>query len=524
MELIGQENHEKDDKIKKIVVIALIISVIALVIVVGLIIYLAYADSQTLKLYVDKVKTPISTDLLKFEETSPDKMYFSIEDIAKIVGYDYYHGDFKRKNEDQDKCYLDNKKEVAGFELGSNQLYKVDPTVTNQDYEWFKMNEPVRLINGKMYVTSKAIETACNVSITYNQDKNRIEILTLPYLAEQYESIAINNYGYSGLDSNFNNQKTILKGMLVIKKQEGKDKFKYGVVSAQDNKQIIGVKYDKIEYIEIANDFYVTSDKKMGISSGENGATKIKLEYDTIKVLDNDLRLYYVKNGNAYGVLNRNGDRVVYLEYNQIGVDTSLFPSNEIKNSMLLFDNCIPVMKNNKWGVFDKNGNVLAETVYDSLGFLRGTSKDSNINNLLVIPSIEGIVICKDGKYGIMNSTGKFLSPIVFDKIYSITNLGEDKYYLEYNGQTYTLEEYLKLSNQSSSTNDTQTGTTGNNSTSNEVDTNTIGSNTIDANTINSNNVDTNTTTDPTVTVPDFMQEVPVQQVQQVPQDLVIMQ
>ena len=165
---------------------------------------------------------------------------------------------------------------------------------------------------------------------------------------------------------------------------------------------------------------------------------------------------------------------MVYLEYEKIGLDLSKFPRSNITNNMLLFDNCIPVIKNGKWGLFDKNGNQILETVYDSIGYIAGTKKDTAENNLAVIPDIEGIVVCKDEKYGIVNSRGKFIAPCSFDKIYSITNLGKDTYYLTYGTQTITLEDYQKLNGNQSSDVPTESTTTDNTTTDTTNTTNTV--------------------------------------------------
>ena len=457
MELIGQEKKDNnDEKIKKILKWSIIFTVIIFFIVLIVMLYFAHLESKQLKLVIDKKRTNIPENLFVFDSNS-NKVYVSIQDIAKMVGYDYYNGDYNQLNEDQSQCYVNNQKEVAGFELGSNKLYKVDPNAEKHDYDWFDLDEPVKTISDKLYVTSDSLQMACNLKFNYNKERNLITISTLPYLVSVIEPTVINNYGFSGLDSEYKSQKAILHDMLVVKRQESKDKFIYGVIT-KDNKQIIGLKYDKIEYIEVANDFYVTTGKKCGIFSNE-GSQKIAPEYDEIKVLDNDTRLYYVKNNNLCGVLDKNGKRIVYIEYNQIGIDSTLFPSNGITNSMFLFDNCIPVMKDNQWGLIDKNGNVIVDVAYDSLGYINGAKKDAKGENLLTIDSIEGIVTCKNNKYGIVNSTGKFIAPVAFDKIYAITNLGEKKVYLEYNGQTLSLEDYLKMSGNDTGT---STQTTGN--------------------------------------------------------------
>ena len=225
MNLMEPETNEKDKKLKKLIVIALIITVIIFFIVLAVMLYYSYLESKQLKLFVDKTRTAIKEDLMVFDNTS-NKIYLSIKDIAAMAGYEYYNGDYKNLTEEQNKCYLNNKKEVAGFELGSNQLYKTDPTENTQDYDWYTLDEPVKIINGKLYATSDAIELACNLSFKYNQEKNRIEIMTLPYLVSLYQAMVINNYGYAGLDETYQNQKAILYNMLVVKKQEDKKTFK----------------------------------------------------------------------------------------------------------------------------------------------------------------------------------------------------------------------------------------------------------------------------------------------------------
>lgn len=448
MNLIGQEYEEKDKKIKKIIKISIIVAVIALFMVLAVYMYIYYLDSQTLKMSIDGQKTAITEDMFVIDETG--NVYISIKDFAPIVGYEYYQGEYGEYTEDSSKCYLTNKKEIAGFELGSNKIYKLDASVQDANYEWYEIKDPVKLLNGKLYCLPDGIQIACNLQFKYDIDNNRIKITTLEKLVSYYQEVAINQYGYAGIDTAYANQKALLYNMMIVKKTEtdsngkvSKDKFKYGVITI-DNKNIIGTKYDNIQFTEVTQEFFVTDSKKVGILSSE-GAKTIEPSYDEIQLLDNELRLYYVRNGQMKGVLDKTGKRIVYIEYSQIGVNTKLFEGNDITNNMLLFENCIPVMKNEKWGMFDKNGNQLLDIIYDSLGYVAGTSRDTVENNLLVIPEIEGIVVCKDEKYGIVNSIGKFIAPCAFDKIYSITNQGKDTYYLTYGTQTMTLEEYQKL-------------------------------------------------------------------------------
>ena len=467
MKLVGEGLDEKTERTKKIIKISIILAVILFFIVLAIMLYYNYVESQTFKLYVNRERMEIPENLFSFDQTSGE-IYVSIEELAKIAGYEYYRGDYNTLTEENNKCYVNNKKEVAGFESGTNQMYKADPTSNSTDYDWYTMSEPARTINGKIYVDSEDAGIGLNMRITYNQEYNRIEMVTLDYLVSYYESVVTSNYGYAGVAQEFKNQKALLYNLIVVRKQEAKDQYKYGVITV-DNKDVIGARYDEIEFIEVSKDFYVTTNKKVGILSSE-GAQKIEPNYDDIKILDNNLRLYYVKNGEYYGVLDRNGKRVVYIEYEKIGVDTSQFKNNGIKNSMLLFDNCIPVMKGKKWGAFDVNGNQIIETVYDSFGCINSSQKDTTRNNVLIIPEVEGIVVCRDNKYGIIDATGKYIAPCAFNSIYSITNLGQDTYYLDYNGQQITISDYVKLnqsqeSDQNNTTNTIQpnnTNTVGN--------------------------------------------------------------
>lgn len=94
---------------------------------------------------------------------------------------------------------------------------------------------------------------------------------------------------------------------------------------------------------------------------------------------------------------------------------------------------------------------------YDELGYVEKVAQkvdskknqqvtvaEKSINNVIVIPSIEGIVVGKDSKYGIVNKIGKVIIPCEFDKIYSITNEGEDEIYLEKGNRVYELMDYLR--------------------------------------------------------------------------------
>lgn len=239
------------------------------------------------------------------------------------------------------------------------------------------------------------------------------------------------------------------------------------------------------------------------------GATKIQPNYDDIKQIDKDLNLYLVKNNNKYGVINENGNIVIFLEYDNIGIDLAQFASNQIKNQYVLFDNCIPVQRDKKWGFFDKTGKQIIPVEYDGLGCIVGTQNSRTANNLLIIPEYEAIVVEKDKKYGIIDSVGKKLIDCALDAIYSITSSGKDTYYMVQGETTVEVINWLerhgmkpKYSGENNINLDEnqENNTVTNEPTTNEVATNgnTV-TNAVDANEVNQNVVAGNTVSQPTV-------------------------
>lgn len=438
MDLFQNEILEEKNKNKKktrLIVIAASLILILCFVILGVI---AYLQSLQLKISLDGVSTSFSEDTLIIEENG--EVYVSISDIAKSLGYTYFKGEYGQASEEATQGYVQNENEVAMFEANSKKIYKTGlQNNSSSEYSYFYLTEPVRYINGKLYTTPEGIKIGFNTSFTYDQSTNQITIFTLPYLVNYYTT-AIVQYDYQAIDSTFNNQKAILSDMIVAQNASGK----YGVIDTS-GKEIIGAKYDAITYDEMSEDFFVKSNNKNGLVD-KQGNTKISLSYDSIKVLDKDSQLYIVQNSGKSGVVNRNGDTIIFLEYDKIGIDSSLYKDTDIKNPYLLFDNCIPVQRNNKWNLLDKNGNNILPTQMqdlDGIGCVVGTSTTSSANNLLIVPDYEAIVVMKDKKYGLVNSVGQELIACGLDNIYSITSNGQTTYQMQYMGQILDVEDYL---------------------------------------------------------------------------------
>lgn len=220
-------------------------------------------------------------------------------------------------------------------------------------------------------------------------------------------------------------------------------------ISTLDGKEIVGTKYTSIEFIESTQEFIVqTTENKVGIITAD-GDTKVQPQYDSLKQIDKDLNLYLATNNNKKGILEKNGKILIYLEYDEIGINPEPFQSNNIKNSYILFGNTIPVKQNGKWGMYDKKGNLILPIEYDGIGCIENSNTS---NNVLIIPSAKGIVVSKNFEtedikkqtlYGIVNSLGKQILPVVLDTVYSTVINGREEYTTIYQGNTYSLMDFI---------------------------------------------------------------------------------
>lgn len=431
MNLLENEQQVRRNKKMKIIMMVIVICIILLLCLSAGIMYLIYDVQKNMtKLVIDKkAVTKFSPEMFLFED---DTIYISIREFAELLGYKGHNGDYT--SEDLTKGYIQNEYEEASYTLNSNRLYK--KLLNSTDNEYYTLEKPVKIRDGKLYMSIEGTQIATTSLISYNAENKQFTVNTLPYLTQLYIQ-AFKDAAIGNQEADFSNQKALLYNMIIVSDEDGSDNpnIKYGVKNAQ-GKEIIGKKYKSIKFIESTSEFIVTTDNgKMGILSS-TGNTKIQPNYDEIKQIDKNLNLYLVKNNNKYGVINHNGNIVIYLEYDQIGIDTTQFASNNIKNQYLLFDNCIAVQRNKKWGFYDKTGKQIVPLQYDELGCILGTQANKSNNNLIVIPEYEAIVVGvqkENGnvQYGLINSLGKELIPCVLDTVYSVTSSGQDSYWME---------------------------------------------------------------------------------------------
>lgn len=466
---------EKQIKTKKTIKILSITAIILFILSIALVAYIFYVQDSAFKFSVNGTQTSkYASDTFVVEG---ENIYISIKDFAPLMGYKVFNGGYKQYSEDNNKCYIQNNNEVASFEKDSNKLYKT-LVEGEEDYEYFDIEEPVKEINGKLYTTPEGIKIACNIAFRYTAEKNKVEVYNLSYYINKYSAMYPNAV-ISEKEGMFQNQKALLYGMVVMCNdiKASNSNRTYGVYTL-DGKELIGIKYNKIVFQESVQEYLVTtSEKKVGIITAK-GETKVSPQYDTLKQIDKDLNLYLATNNNKKGVIETNGKILIYLEYDKIGLDTAKYSSSAIKNPYVLFGKMIPVQRGEYWGAFDKYGNLIIPIQYTSFGCDKGVTNNKNVNNVITIPSIEGIVVYKeiDNKtrlYGIMSSEGKELVPVALDTVYSITNAGKEEYYMINQNNTYNVEEYVRkyvFKEDSNKTNTITTNTMTTNTTTSKIE------------------------------------------------------
>lgn len=432
MELFDEEilKPKKRKKIKSTTIIAIVIAILIIlcVIVIATIVYLR---NTILTVTLDNVDASDLESIFIIEENN--KIYIPIRKMGEYLKYNTYNGDYITRSEDTDKCYIENEEELVSFELNSNILTKV---VDGQSQQ-IKINEPITQINGELCINSDGAQDAFNIVFEYNTEKNNINIQTLTYLYMSWSNYA-KSKGYTPIEEEtFENKTAILDNMIIVKNSNEN----YGVINTS-GEIILETKYDDIKYLRKTSDFLVSSNGKKGIIS-EDKTTKISLIYDNIQEVTNNNDIFYIiQSSNLYGVLDVNGDIVIHPEYAQIGIDVSAYDKNGVTNGYILFNKIIPVKNNNKWAIFDIEGNKITDFIYDALGC--SNSKVPNTYGVLEIKDFNLLVVNLNGKYGLITLEGKDVLQNILDSVYISVTSGNSNYYITYGDQTIQLIEFLQ--------------------------------------------------------------------------------
>lgn len=395
MDLLNENQYRKESmpKNKKIVLIVLILAIVITIFIAFALLYIKTQQKspKTLKINNKEVKL---TETLIVESTEGNK-YISLKEIAQLLGYEYYNNGYGENGENKEKGYIKNGVLITGFEKDTKKIYKYEEK-TNLDYQYYELKSNVIMYNNNLYISSADISQALNV--IYEENKDIISIQTINNKIDEYtKSLKLKDNGYT-ITQDSNNQKAIIYGMLVVKKND-----KWGVMDKNSN-EIIGNKYSTIYFDEYNMSFIV---------SDSNG---------------------------RYGILSYKGEIICSLKYDGL----------EILN----YENMLYKVKyNGKYGIMSADTKLLTNITYDDIGYPEDSSK--KIKYTLIIPELiedvgKTIVVKQNGKYGLVDlNTGKeVIQCNQLDKIYAIEELGEISYIAEFSGEIvdlFKIIRYLKI-------------------------------------------------------------------------------
>ena len=419
------------------------------------------------EIIVDNQYTPITI-------TTPDgKVYYNIETLTKLTGYKYNNGAYGEEiDETKDKCYIDNGGEYVTYLLDSNEITKnikivkqyteelkipyekiSNTTLSNTssaelDKESFTLEQPVIQFEDFLYASKEAITKGLNMRILDNQG-TIVDIQTLEDLVNGYSN-SLSQSGYT-LTPNFKNQRALSDGYAVV----GKDK-EYGVVDLETGKEVISLKYDSVEYVQSIGEFIVSSNSNYGMQKPGSQTPTIKLEYESIDLLNAEKKLYIVGKNGKYGVINSEGNEVIPTEYDQIGLTSvSAYKSQGEKDKYVINGECIPVMRNGNYGLYSIDGTLLASTRFSAIGCENQNEiiKNTSAMPTLTIPlsdKVTGIVFAMKNAagttvYGIITTNGTVVLNAYYTAIYYMQRNGNITYYFNKpaNNELLTLKELL---------------------------------------------------------------------------------
>lgn len=514
---VKSANQKKVKLIGRIMIYNLLFIIVLIIALIGLLSF-----EQTRKKFIFNGRDLGESKFAMLEKQNGFD-YISLEDIIKLPQMKMYkinNGKYDGSNISEDYFYIDTKYEAVEIDKKENKFTKyikyeyldreldengellkteqeikenkdiqprektsIDNAILNQ--ENFTLKSGILVKDGKRYVTLEDAKYIFNINIVKNGEK-RITFQTIPYL-EKKVAAYLEDQRFS-LSNNYQNRRAIIDGYIAVVDSSKKSGIQAPNEANTDYINRIPVQYDEVRYAQNSQNLYCVKDKNLGIINVKSKKNVVELSnYDTLEIYLEDKGIYKVGVQQKVGLIDSEGNKIVPIEYDQIGLNILDFPDE--KDGKLLFERYIPVKKTTerktvKWGLepLDKKypkipvmlealgytklklvnpyGSENVEFTEDQLQELKARGiKDPKITmskaealelgytteraeiiegvNLLTIPKSEGVegIIYKteEGKYGIINAddpTGEALVALSpqFDKMYKYTDNGQAKY------------------------------------------------------------------------------------------------
>ena len=213
-----------------------------------------------------------------------------------------------------------------------------------------------------------------------------------------------------------------LDGYIVgINSENGK--MQYGYISNK-REQILDVEFDKIYRMNNIKDdenIFLLAEKDGKIQLYKNNKILLDNNYQAINYSE-DSKLLILQKDNKYGVTDLNGKQILSVDYEQVRIPGNYIIAVKEKEQViydltgapkenLTYTNIlntenenynITIDKNDKYGLINKNGNILIENKYNYIQYL--------YDNYFIVGG-------ETGKSGIINEKGEEILPIKYEVI-----------------------------------------------------------------------------------------------------------
>ena len=380
MDLFDNEELFKQEKkkVKRNSIIIFSCIAVAIILIIVIVVAMSYIQSMQLGISVDGVGVQIVEGQTVIYDES-NNMFVNIKEITdQVPQYSYINGKYGENSENTEEGVVQCQSEAVQFSMNSNKIEKIlfSEDTEDTEYGYMYLTYPIKYQNGMLYAYVEDLKTLFNAKVEYNQETNKVTLTSTESLYTAYQN-AIQSLGYTSVDSTYVNKKALASDMIVAKKDSGG----FGIIRP-DGTEIAGPRYSSIKYLETTEEFLVESNGEYGIIS-DLGQSKIPMSYEDIKLLDKNSGLYIVKNDDKFGVIDKSGNQVLYIEYDQIGVDKSQYPSLENENQYLFYDTIIPVYRDEKWGLYNIRGEEILPVQYDSIGCIVSSRQSASVQNAI---------------------------------------------------------------------------------------------------------------------------------------------
>ena len=115
-----QDNVESRDRKKRGVMLSIILCGVLIALLFIMIVIISYQDSITEKFFINGTQTSKLSN--KIYGAIDGVVYIDVKELSSVLGYTYTKGEYKKYNENEDSCYLQNDFEIITLTAGDNNI------------------------------------------------------------------------------------------------------------------------------------------------------------------------------------------------------------------------------------------------------------------------------------------------------------------------------------------------------------------------------------------------------------------